>query len=589
MKNKNPLVNNNTVILNNIIKKEIKPFLIILLLSIIQGFASTFPLQIIKNYIYGISNSTRDNIKLLIILLSSYIFFQFLASFVICVQKLHSNKIYNRLSHELRCDVYSNLLKKYQIFFDKNEISAIVNTMILDSDAVVDSIISSITNISNAIFSLGFAIYFMANINYIITLFIIPITTIIGYLSKKYTDKYKAYAKENRKKNSILWSKAQDDLHAIADIHSLSIEDASKSKIEDASLIAENNMIKTAKFQFKVDLLNNTSSSMITSIILILGTLLIINNSIETTELISLILFSNILITPIQNLSSVATYSSKYKVSIERINNILQQDIDKSYDEKQDIEIQLDNKNIIKLENISFKYDNTLSGIKNINYTFEKNKRYGIVGETGSGKSTLMKIMTGMYKTTNGNIYYFQKKLNEKTKVSILHKIGIVSQTPYLFNDTIINNITMCNPKLDSEDIKHVIKICCIDGFSNEKLNTKVGENGIQLSGGEKQRINLARVLLKKPEILLLDEATSALDNFTEEKIISNLLTYLPNITIISIAHRLTTLDNFDEILYVKNGTIIEHGNPKVLLKENSNYAKLYKKSRSYHGNNNRS
>ena len=230
----------------------------------------------------------------------------------------------------------------------------------------------------------------------------------------------------------------------------------------------------------------------------------------------------------------------------------------------------------IKLQNVSFAYDEK-QVLNNISYTFEKNKSYAIVGTSGSGKSTLINLLMGRYLNYEGNINYDKQELRELSIDSLYNISSSVEQNVFVFDDTIINNITMYS-NFDEQIINQVLAESGLTELVNQKgEDYKCGENGTALSGGEKQRISIARALLKKSQIILMDEATSALDNETSSRIINNVLD-IKNTTKIIITHRLdeNTLSKYDQILVIKNGQLIENGTFNELINKNGLFKNLY-------------
>ena len=214
--------------------------------------------------------------------------------------------------------------------------------------------------------------------------------------------------------------------------------------------------------------------------------------------------------------------------------------------------------------------------LNEINYKFEKNKSYAIVGTSGSGKTTLINLLLGKYNNYFGDIYYNNADLKNISLDSLFEIASFVEQNVFVFDDSIINNITMYS-NVDEELLKEAINKSGLAKLIDEKgPDYRCGENGCNLSGGEKQRISIARALVKKSQLLLLDEATSALDNETSSSITNNLLR-INNTTKIMITHRLDEeiLNQFDEIVVMKNGQIVEFGTYSELMKNNGTFKSL--------------
>ncbi len=240
----------------------------------------------------------------------------------------------------------------------------------------------------------------------------------------------------------------------------------------------------------------------------------------------------------------------------------------------------INNFKTLSFKEVFFKYENTNKNIINrVNFNLKAGKKVAFVGPSGGGKSTLMALFLRLFDITKGDI-----KINEidikKLKLNSLRNIfSLVSQDTVLFDGTISENIKY-NSGHNQSNINHFANIACVNDFANKlplKLDTKIGENGIKLSGGQRQRISIARALAQKSPVVLLDEPTSNLDLKTESKLFNNLY-HLPKITMIVVAHRLSTIKNFDEIYYLENGEVVEKGTHKTLMSKKKHYYNLYQR-----------
>lgn len=235
----------------------------------------------------------------------------------------------------------------------------------------------------------------------------------------------------------------------------------------------------------------------------------------------------------------------------------------------------------IEFENVNFSYNSDRVILKNVSFKVPAGKTLAVVGPSGSGKSTLARLLFRFYDVTSGAIRIGNIDLREATQKSVRQAIGIVPQDTVLFNDTIGYNIKYGRPEATEGEIKNAAKLAQIDSFIEtlkKKYNTSVGERGLKLSGGEKQRVAIARTILKNPQILLFDEATSALDSQTEKDIQASLREVSKNRTTLVIAHRLSTIVDADEILVLKAGSIIERGTHAALLEKAGEYAAMWQK-----------
>ena len=228
----------------------------------------------------------------------------------------------------------------------------------------------------------------------------------------------------------------------------------------------------------------------------------------------------------------------------------------------------------INFENVFFKYEASEKNVlDDVNLEFEGGKMTALVGHSGSGKSTILNLIPRFYQPQLGNIKIDNQIINEVTIESLRSQISLVTQETTLFDDTILNNIKYANENASDEEVLEVSKLSNSHDFIEklpEKYNTKIGENGVRLSGGEKQRISIARAMIKKSSIILLDEATSSLDSQTESKIQEALNTLTKNKTTIVIAHRLSTILNSNNIYLIDSGKVIDSGKHENLLIKSS-------------------
>lgn len=238
----------------------------------------------------------------------------------------------------------------------------------------------------------------------------------------------------------------------------------------------------------------------------------------------------------------------------------------------------------VSFKNVSFAYNPQRVILKDISFTVQPGKTVAIVGPSGAGKSTLSRLLFRFYDVSGGAIQIDGQDIREVTQKSLRASIGIVPQDTVLFNDSIGYNIQYGRPDASETEMQEAAKLAHIDTFINslgEKYKTPVGERGLKLSGGEKQRVAIARTILKDPQILLFDEATSALDSHNEKQIQASLREVSKNRTTLVIAHRLSTIVDADEILVLKEGEIIERGRHQELLAQHGEYAALWAKQNS--------
>ena len=284
---------------------------------------------------------------------------------------------------------------------------------------------------------------------------------------------------------------------------------------------------------------------------------------------------------PVKTLTKVNVAISQGFAAAERILPIIDTQNEISLNEQGE-KLNIIEGNIV-LDKINFTYKSNPENkvLQDMSLKFTGGKMTALVGHSGSGKSTLLNMIPRIYLPTSGNIYFDNQDISKVNLESLRNQISIVDQNTTLFDDTVFNNIKYARPDADKEDIIEAAKLSMSDEFINNLENgyeTMIGENGVKLSGGEKQRLSIARAFLKNSRIILLDEATSSLDSETEEKIQKALDKLTTNKTTIVIAHRLSTILNSDNIYVVDNGKIIDSGKHDDLLNNSKIYKNFYQR-----------
>jgi ATP-binding cassette subfamily B protein len=239
----------------------------------------------------------------------------------------------------------------------------------------------------------------------------------------------------------------------------------------------------------------------------------------------------------------------------------------------------------ITFENVSFTYEDTnITALQNISFTIHKGETLAILGKTGSGKSTILSLISRMYDVTDGAIKIDQQEISRLNLFDLRNSIGIVPQDAFLFSDTIKNNIKFGKEDASIEEVITAAKNAVVHenilGF-NKQYDTVLGERGITLSGGQKQRVSIARAIIKNPPILLFDDCLSAVDTETEEAILNNLNAICKEKTTIIVSHRVSSAKNADKIIILEDGKIIQQGSHNQLINQEGYYSSLYLKQLS--------
>lgn len=406
------------------------------------------------------------------------------------------------------------------------------------------------------------------------TLIFLPISGILISLLTKKLKKLSYFSQE------VLSSIISFTTEALTGIRQIQIFNAEKKVLQKFEQMNNDFNVNSKKLFSKKELASPISEIMgvVTALTLIIfGGYLILNGKAEMDgkAFLSYLVLYTQLIQPLKNISQISGNLQRGVVACERIFNMLDAPIDivdaPIAKEKHSFE------NGIEISNVSFAY-NQKKVIDNLSLKVPKNKVVALVGSSGSGKSTLVDLICRFYDVIGGEIKIDGVNIKEIKLKSLRKHISLVSQSPFLFNDTIANNIAFGTDNASKEQIIEAAKIANAHQFiinTENGYDTMVGETGVKLSGGQRQRITIARAILKNAPILILDEATSALDTESEKLVQDAINTMINNKTSIIIAHRLSTVKHADIIVVMQDGKIVEQGNHEMLLELNGLYKRL--------------
>ena len=341
----------------------------------------------------------------------------------------------------------------------------------------------------------------------------------------------------------------------------------------------KNKNAKIRTVYVRVSPIMETLTGIMIAILIFYSGKLIIENELDINNFFSFLAAMMLAYQPVRSLATVNMAISQGLSAAARILPIIDNE-NEIKDSAEASNLKTTNANI-KFKDVFFSYENNEEVLKGVNLDNKGEKMSALVGHSGSGKSTIMNLIPRFYNVTSGKIEIDGQSINDVKISSLRNVISLVSQDTTLFDDTIKNNISYANLDASDEEIIEAAKLSNCDEFINQlpkKYETIIGENGIRLSGGEKQRISIARAMLKKSRIILLDEATSSLDSETEEKIQSAINILTKDKTTIVIAHRLSTILNSDKIFVVESGKILASGKHEELLSNSKQYKNFYDK-----------
>lgn len=479
----------------------------------------------------------------------------------------------------LRNKFYSSIQKFSMKFFDKNKTGEILSIMLNDINWIKVAFNKSLQVLINELISIIILVYMLFLISPFLTLLILCTVPVSGLLILKISQSIKRKVKRASIK--------------IADISSYAEEKIIGIKIVKAFNMTSNEILNFTKENykfFKLEFMHQKLFGLTTPINDIIGVSLgvfliwyggqevLVHNKMSSDDFMRFIIFLFAMLQPARKLgNSIATIQTGL-ASSERLFFMIDQPYSRPNEKNLEKIEKFEDK--IEISKLNFSYSNNSKNIlSDINLNIKKGEKIALVGASGSGKTTLTNLLLKFYDFNDGSIKIDNKSYNKINTKSIRNLIGLVTQEPILFNDTIKNNIIYGNDNVSDDKIIEAAKIAKIDEYVSsldKEYDTLIGERGSLLSGGQKQRISIARAIIKNPPILVFDEATSSLDSESEQKVQEAIDNLVKDRTVIMIAHRLTTIKNADRIIVFNNGNIVEAGNHDELISKDSYYKKLY-------------
>jgi subfamily B ATP-binding cassette protein MsbA len=483
----------------------------------------------------------------------------------------------NYVMTKLRSDLYAKILELPIGFFTEQRKGDIISRMSNDANEIEWSVMSTLEGLIRDPLQILIILAIMVAMSPALSLFLLVLLPLTGFIIGRVSRSLKKQSTSSQEQLGTLMSILDETLGGLRVIKAFNAEKILRNKFFDTNDTL--NHIRN-KMNFRRDLASPMSEFLgvlVLSCILWFGGLLVLRGEagLSPENFITYILFFTQIINPAKSLSTSFYNAQRGSAAIERIEEILKAPI--TVVDKPDAKTIAQFNHSIEFRNVSFNYDE-ISILKNINLTIEKGKTIALVGSSGAGKSTLADLVPRFHDVSEGELLIDGVNIKEYSLNSVRNLMGIVTQEPILFNDTIANNIALGIDNSSPEAIMHAAKVANAYNFIELKeagFDTNIGDRGSKLSGGERQRVTIARAVLKNPPILILDEATSALDTESERLVQDAINNMMQNRTSIVIAHRLSTIRHADEIIVLQKGEIAERGNHDELLAKNGIYRRL--------------
>jgi len=483
----------------------------------------------------------------------------------------------NGVVRDIRNKLYKKILALHIGYFSEEKRGNIIARMTNDVQEIDFSIMSSMTMLFRDPIKIIAFVAALFALNYKLTLFVLLILPIAGLIIGRIGKSLRRRSQDGQRRMGHLMTLIEETVFGLQIIKAFNAE-----KHQDNRFAAVNQGYTNVqnKINRRRALASPITEFLATVTIVFVmwygGRIILIDGSLDPAELISYLLIFSQVITPAKSLSTALYNVQKGLASVDRINEILKA-TNKIKDPKNPVQ-KPDFKEKIEYKDVNFAYGDTLV-LKDINLQIDYGKTIALVGQSGSGKTTIADLLPRFYDLEIGEITIDGVDIRNLKLTDLRSMIGYVNQSPILFNDSFANNIRFGAENVTQEDIVAAAKIAHAHDFIMEYENgydTNIGDGGGKLSGGQRQRLSIARAILKNPPIMILDEATSALDTESEQLVQEALNNLMKNRTSIVIAHRLSTIKNADIICVMQYGEIVERGKHEELIAKNGIYTKLY-------------
>ncbi|WP_456376221.1 ABC transporter ATP-binding protein [Lutibacter sp.] len=480
------------------------------------------------------------------------------------------------IEFDLKNEIYQQYQRLSLNFYKKNKTGDLMNRISEDVSKVRMYFGPAVMYTINMLVLFIIAIIKMYNIDPVLTnytLFPLPFLSVSIYVLSRIINKRSTVVQQYLSK---LTANAQETFSGISILKSYGIEYKTTVEFENLANTSKEKNINLFKAQALFFPLMILLIGLSNILVIYIGGLRYIEGTISLGVIAEFILYVNMLTWPVAVVGWVTSMVQQAEASQKRINEFLKHTPEIKNNATSPSNILGE----IEFKNVSFTYDDTnITALKNVSFKLPKGKTLAIIGNTGSGKSTIINLIARLYDVKSGEILIDNQNIEQLNLDNLRQNIGFVPQEAFLFSDTIKNNIKFGDETASDEKIEKAAKDAYIHHNIiqfNEGYNTFVGERGVTLSGGQKQRISIARAIIKEPKILIFDDCLSAVDTETEEKILTNLSEISKHKTTIIVSHRISSIKNADSIIVLEKGKIIQQGSHKELVSISGYYKELY-------------
>ena len=581
-----------------LIRDLVRPYrgtlLIILLAMMVEtamSLASPWPLKIIIDNVIGshklphwLDQAVRPmlegggKLKVAALAALATVIIALLGALASYIDNYYTESVGQWVANDLRLRTYHHLQRLSLAYYDTHQTGTLLSTITTDIQTIQGFASSSTLNIFVDLLTIVSMLGLMFWLNWDFTMIAVGVTPFLLFFVSRFKKAVKKATHQVRKEQSQIVAVVQQGLESMQVVKAFGRQDLEEANLAEVSHATVNAALAARRVKSMLSPVVTVTVALCTAVVLWRGAALILASAMTVGALTVYLSYLNKFFKPVKDLATTTNAIAQAAVGVDRIRAIL--DTDDIIPERPDALEPAAIKGEIVFEHVAFAYAADSPVLKDVSFTIKPGQMVGVVGPTGSGKSTVVSLIPRFYDATAGVVKIDGHDVRDYKIQPLRDQIGYVLQDTVLFRGTIRENIAFGRPKATREEIEEAAKLANADEFiarMPQGYDTLVGDRGLTLSGGQRQRIGIARVMVRNSPILLLDEPTAALDSESERTVIEALERLMKGRTVVTIAHRLSTIRDADQIIVVSGGVVAESGNHDELMALNGIYADLHR------------